>query len=98
MLIALEARAEGARNVLLLYSFGTDIAPWSETTTAFRAALDRQHTESINVYDASVFGMRFDSPREQAEARLVEYLRELFSTRKLALQRVPVIVVHSLHA
>jgi len=85
MLITLEARAEGPRNVLLLYSFGPDIAPWSETTTVFRAALDKQLTESINLYDASVYGMRFDSPREQAETRLVEYLRELFSTRKLAL-------------
>jgi signal transduction histidine kinase len=85
MLSTLEAPAEVPRNVLLLYSFGADIAPWSETTTVFRAALDKQLTESINFYDASVFGMRFDSPPEQAEAGLVEYLRELFSTRKLAL-------------
>src|SRR5262245_61233251 len=82
---AAEARAAESRNVLMLYSFGADIAPWSETNAIFRAEMNKRQADPIEIYQTSVFGMRFDGPREQVEGRLVEYLRELFSTRKLAL-------------
>src|SRR5262249_23418036 len=81
---AVEANGAEPQNILLLYSFGTDFAPWSETSTVFRAEMNKRLNEPIEIYEASIFE-RFDSPQEQAEARLAGYLRDLFSTRKLKL-------------
>jgi signal transduction histidine kinase len=53
--------------------------------SVFRAELDKRLSEPIEIYEASIFGTRLDNPGERAEDRLVEYLGELFSSRKLEL-------------
>jgi signal transduction histidine kinase len=81
----LGASAQNPRHILLLYSFGTDYAPWNETISVLRADLDKRLSQPIEIYEASIFGTRLDNPGEQAEAQIVEYLGQLFSSRKLDL-------------
>jgi signal transduction histidine kinase len=71
------------RRVLLLHSFGPDYSPWAETAASFRAELFKQSPSPIDLYEASVFTARFETPQE--EGPFIEYLRALFSERKLGL-------------
>ena len=77
------ARAAGLDRVLLLHSFGTDYSPWDETATSFRDELFKLSPGPIDLYEASIFTMRFEKPQE--EGPLVEYLRALFSGHNLDL-------------
>lgn len=81
----LGASAQNPRRILVLYTFGTDFAPWNEMASVLRAELDKRLSEPIEIYEASIFGTRLDNPGELAEDRLVEYIGELFSSRKLDL-------------
>lgn len=79
----LGASAQNPRHILVLYTFGTDFAPWNEMVSVFRAEVDNRLSEPIEIYEASIFGTRLDNP--VAEDRLVEYIGELFASRKLDL-------------
>jgi len=76
-------RAAGLERVLLLHSFGTDYSPWDETATSFRDEFFKLSPEPIDLYEASVFTVRFEKPQE--EGPLIEYLRALFSGHNLDL-------------
>jgi signal transduction histidine kinase len=71
------------RRVLLLHSFGPDYSPWGETAASFRTELFKQSPDPIDLYEASVFTARFETPHE--EGPFIDYLRALFSDRKLDL-------------
>jgi signal transduction histidine kinase len=79
----IETNAADLRRVLLLHSFGTDYSPWGETAASLRADLYRSSPDPIDLYEASVFTVRFEKPQE--ENPLVEYLDALFSEHKLDL-------------
>jgi signal transduction histidine kinase len=76
-----EAFSEPKR-VLLLHSFGRDFAPWSEYARTFREELNRQSPDSIDLYEASLATARFP---DEEEGPFVEYLRALFTKRRLDL-------------
>jgi hypothetical protein len=75
--------ATDPRRVLLLHSFGPDYSPWAETAASFRAELFKQSPSPIDLYEASVFTARFETPQE--EGPFIDYLRALFSDRSLDL-------------
>jgi len=70
------------RRVLLLHSFGRDFAPWNEYARTIREELDRQSTEPVDIFEASLATARF---ADDEEAPFVDYLRALFAKRKLDL-------------
>jgi signal transduction histidine kinase len=70
------------RRVLLLHSFGRDFAPWNEYARTIREELDRQSTEPVDIFEASLATARF---ADDDEAPFVDYLRALFAKRKLDL-------------
>jgi signal transduction histidine kinase len=76
-----EAFSEPKR-VLLLHSFGRDFAPWSEYARTFREELNRQSPDPIDLYEASLATARFP---DEEEGPFVEYLRALFTKRRLDL-------------
>ena len=75
-LVAIEAKADDAKRVLLLHSYGRDFAPWSEASKDFRAQLVSQSPEPIDFYEASIL---------EGEAWLLEYIKALSSDRGLDL-------------
>jgi signal transduction histidine kinase len=83
MVVSIETAAADPRRVLLLHSFGPYFSPWAETAQSFRAELFKQSPDPIDLYEASVFTARFEKPQE--EGPFIEYLRALFSDRKLDL-------------
>jgi len=76
------AAAEPKR-VLLLHSFGPQFVPWVFFTAEFREQLFKQSPDKIDLYEASLEGARFQQPED--EGPTVEYLVNLFKTRKLDL-------------
>ncbi|MEO8833975.1 MAG: hypothetical protein ABI407_17270 [Bradyrhizobium sp.] len=76
-----EAFSEPKR-VLLLHSFGRDFAPWSEYARTFREELNRQSSDPIDLYEASLATARFP---DEEEGPFVEYLRALFTKHRLDL-------------
>jgi signal transduction histidine kinase len=78
-----EANAAEPRRVLLLHSFGRDISPFSDFAKSFQEELIAQSPDPIDLYEASIFTARFGGP--EIESGLVEYLRDLFSDRRLDL-------------
>src|SRR5450755_86641 len=76
-----EAFSEPKR-VLLLHSFGRDFAPWSEYARTFRDELNQQSPDPIDLYEASLATARFP---DEEEGPFVEYLRALFTKRRLDL-------------
>src|ERR1700756_5153163 len=80
--VASPAAAE-PRRVLLLHSFGPQFVPWVFIAAEFREQLFKQSQDKIDLYEASLEGARFQQPDE--EGPTVEYLTNLFGTRKLDL-------------
>jgi signal transduction histidine kinase len=83
MVVSIETAVAGPRSVLLLHSFGPYFSPWGETAESFRAELLKQSPDPIDLYEASVFTARFEKPQD--ELAFIDYLRSLFSGRKLDL-------------
>src|SRR3954452_20161986 len=77
--------AHGAepRRVLLLHSFGSHFAPWATISTWFREELRKQSPYGIDLFEAALQGERFGDTR--AEGPFIDYLRDLFVGRDLAL-------------
>lgn len=77
------ARAIEPLDVLILESFGRDIAPWDSTTAAFKRELVRLSPAPVNFHEVTVGPGALVNPF--ADAPLVEYLQDLYSRRQPAL-------------
>jgi signal transduction histidine kinase len=76
------------KRVLIIDSFGRDFAPWNEYAKRFRADLDRQWSDPIDLYETSLAIPRFsDESRESEfkESQFTDYLLSLFVDRRLDL-------------
>lgn len=69
------------KRVMLLYSFGRDIKPWSEYAKTIRAELDRKSPWPLNITEHSLVAAHYSD--EDSEAPFVEYLRALSAKRPL---------------
>ena len=74
--------SEGCRaeRILLLHSYGSDFSPFSEFAQSFRAELDRQFKEPVDVYEFSLASACFSNENLDLDRPFAEYLRTLFST------------------
>jgi signal transduction histidine kinase len=80
---AISPAAAEPKRVLLLHSFGPQFVPWVFMAAEFREQLFKRSPDKIDLYEASLEGARFQQPDE--EGPTVEYLTNLFGTRKLDL-------------
>jgi len=71
--------AESKRVLLLYYSFGGNLV----NATHFRAALEQQSADVVEIYDAPLSSAR--PPEEEVVARYADYLHALFPEQKLDL-------------
>ena len=71
------------KRVLLLHSFGPQFVPWVFMAAEFREQLFKQSPDKIDLYEASLEGARFLQTED--EGPTVDYLTNLFRTRKLDL-------------
>jgi signal transduction histidine kinase len=80
---AISPAAAEPKRVLLLHSFGPQFVPWAFVAAEFREQLVKQSPDKIDLYEASLEGARFQQSEE--EGPTVDYLVNLFRTRKLDL-------------
>jgi signal transduction histidine kinase len=76
------------KRVLIIDSFGRDFAPWNEFVRRFRADLDRQWSEPMDLYETSLAIPRFSDESKESElkeSQFADYLHSLFVDRRLAL-------------
>ncbi len=71
------------KRVLILDSFGRDIAPFNATASAFRTTLALELGEPVDIFEASLDAARFVEPEE--EGPFVEFLKSRFESRQLDL-------------
>jgi signal transduction histidine kinase len=82
------ALAADPKRVLIIDSFGRDFAPWNEYAKRFRADLDREWSEPIDLYETSLAIPRFSDESKESqfkESQFTDYLRSLFVDRRLDL-------------
>ena len=82
------ALAADPKRVLIIDSFGRDFAPWNEYAKRFRADLDRQWSEPIDLYETSLAIPRFSDESKESEfkeSQFTDYLHSLFVDRRLDL-------------
>ena len=78
------ASAQGLpKRVLILDSFGRDVAPFNAGVATFRTALAREMGEPVDLYEASLDAARFAEPEK--EEPLVSFLKSRFEERQLDL-------------
>jgi len=77
------ALAAEPKRLLIIDSFGRDFAPWNEYAKRFRADLDRQWSEPMDLYETSLAIPRFSDDSKEGE--FTDYLRSLFVDRRLDL-------------
>ena len=73
------ASAASPKRVLILDSYGRDVAPFSGVVSAFRTALARDLGQPVDVYDAPLDMARFADPG--LEQHFVDFLEHSFSNR-----------------
>jgi signal transduction histidine kinase len=76
------------KRVLIIDSFGRDFAPWNEYAKRFRADLDRQWSEPMDLYETSLAIPRFSDESKESEfkeSQFTDYLLSLFVDRRLDL-------------
>src|SRR5262245_4886506 len=76
------------KRVLIIDSFGRDFAPWNEYAKRFRADLDRQWSEPVDLYETSLAIPRFSEESKESEfkeSQFTDYLLSLFVDRRLDL-------------
>ena len=71
------------RRILILQSFGSDFAPYSDVAARFRAAFSRRWSQPLEFHEVSLDVARFSEGVR--EMPLVAYLQTLFADRKLDL-------------
>jgi hypothetical protein len=87
-LCVLTAPAHGATNVtpkrvLILDSFGRDVAPFNVGAGAFRTTLVQELGEPVDIYEESLDLARFAVP--ETEAAFADFLEQRFGGRRLDL-------------
>lgn len=82
-LATLCAAATTPKRVLILDSFGRDVAPFGAAVSAFRTTLAREFGEPVDMYEASFDAARFATP--EGEGPLIEFLKSRFEGRPLDL-------------
>ena len=80
---ALGATNARPRRVLILDSFGRDVAPFNTAAAAFRTTLARDLGEPVDIYEESLDMARF--AEAEKEDPLVEFLENRFAGRQLDL-------------
>ena len=78
--IPANAAVPGAKQVLILHSFGNDFRPWGEYARIIRAELIQQSRWPLDIQDHSLVTAR--SSDENPEIPFVEYLSALYSKRR----------------
>jgi signal transduction histidine kinase len=76
------------KRVLIIDSFGRDFAPWNEYAKRFRADLDRQWSDPMDLYETSLAIPRFSEESKESEfkeSQFTDYLHSLFVDRRLDL-------------
>jgi signal transduction histidine kinase len=76
LLLSLGAEAASPRRILILHSFGRDVAPYDTTTSVFRTDLARRSPEPITFVEASLDLGRAVS--ESEKLAFLEYLKARF--------------------
>src|ERR1044072_1584801 len=82
------AFAAEPKRILIIDSFGRDFAPWNEYAKRFRADLDREWSEPIDLYETSLAIPRFSEESKESEFKenqFTDYLHSLFVDRRLDL-------------
>src|SRR5215813_5945250 len=82
------AVAAEPKRILIIDSFGRDFAPWNEYAKRFRADLDRQWSEPMDLYETSLAIPRFSDESKESEfkeSQFTDYLHSLFVDRRLDL-------------
>ena len=77
------ASAAAPKRVLILDSFGRDVAPFNAAVSTFRTALAQELGEPVDIYEASLDAARFAAPEK--ETPFLEFLRSRFEGRSLDL-------------
>jgi hypothetical protein len=72
-----------AKRVLIIESYGRDIAPFNAVAAAFRTTLTRDLAEPVDVDEAPFDTARFAEPKQ--EAPFVDFLQNRYGGRKLDL-------------
>ena len=83
LLFATMVAAAEPRRVLMLHGFGHAYSPWSDMAASFRAELIKKSPEPIDLYELSLDTAKVQDPHD--EGLFVEYIRAVFSGRKLDL-------------
>jgi signal transduction histidine kinase len=78
--VAANAADRGAKQVMILHSFGNDFRPWGEYARTIRSELIQQSRWQLDIQDHSLVTAR--SSDENPEIPFVEYLRALYSKRQ----------------
>ena len=73
------ALAAEPKQVILLYSFGREVRPWSDYAQSIRSELQRQSPWPLDITDHSLISARSDD--DDSERAFMEYLRTLFFRR-----------------
>lgn len=75
-LVTFGAAAATPKRVLILDSFGRDVAPFNAAVSTFRTTLAREFGEPMDIYEVSLEAARFAAPK--GEGPLVEFLKSRF--------------------
>ncbi|HOY57013.1 MAG TPA: histidine kinase [Verrucomicrobiota bacterium] len=75
-----DAPASAPKRVLIVESFGGDIAPWNAIAPAFKTRLTQQLQAPVEFHEPSIETARENQP--QAELAFAAYLRQLYAARQ----------------
>ena len=81
--MTLSTAAAEPKRVLILDSFGHDVAPFNAVASSFRATLTRDLGEPVDLYEAPLDLGRFPDPRTQEP--FVDFLEKRFAGRRMDL-------------
>lgn len=81
--VAGHAAETAPARVLILDSFGRDVAPFNAGVSAFRTTLAKELGTPVDIYEASLDAARFAEPEK--ELPFVEFLKSRFESRQLDL-------------
>jgi signal transduction histidine kinase len=82
-LVTCSASAAVPKRILILDSFGRDVAPFNAAVSSFRTTLAKEMGEPVDIYEASLDKARFAEPEK--EGPFIEFLRSRFESRQLDL-------------
>ena len=83
LVVACCASAATPKRLLILDSFGRDVAPFNTAVSTFRTTLARELGAPVDIYEASLDAARFAEP--ERETPFVEFLKFRFEGRSLDL-------------